>query len=559
MPSEAAPSNGSRGSWWEPLPLVLPASLLTWCMVQLAGYIKDDAYISYRYAHHLADGHGMVYNLGEKVEGYTNFLWIVLCAPAFWFGADPVVWSKVLGAGCALGALITTFYASRWLNGGRPSPFNYVAPLLLACSSSVALWAMSGMAPCLMLFAGTAAVYFTWRAVDGERALHFALAGVAMSVAALTRPEGHMFVIVGGLAAGFSVLRHRRLPRNVWWMVGIAGAVLVPYHAWRLLYFGDLLPNTYYVKAAAGTEVYKEGLKELGELLTFNLNWLIGILALFAVFPGKRRGQRLTAVLLSAFFMLYLVKIGRDEMKWHRLFLPVLGLYVVAAGEGMRWLLQLWKGWKPAWMAAIPAIAAAVAIGFPAIELTRSQTRKHSSYVARSMWSFQLMGRHILDNSDPDDVGIFQDAGACAYAAYPLRFVDPIGVVNPFVAHELADIKLNPFLKNAKRRETGGAQQIREFDDRVKEHLFEQNARWVAMVAYPSRGQRKDVRRAFDAAVKLADDEAIEALLSPYLRRNSHHHGMYNDPRFDEEFEFVRVWRRRNDYYLVLFERREDL
>ncbi|MFH1219602.1 MAG: hypothetical protein V1694_04040 [Candidatus Eisenbacteria bacterium] len=38
----------------------------------------DDSYISLRYARNFADGNGFVFNIGEKVEGYTCFLWIFL-------------------------------------------------------------------------------------------------------------------------------------------------------------------------------------------------------------------------------------------------------------------------------------------------------------------------------------------------------------------------------------------------------------------------------------------------------------------------------------------------
>ena len=43
----------------------------------------DDAFISFRYAKHLAEGHGLRYNVGEDppVEGYTNFLWVLVLTP----------------------------------------------------------------------------------------------------------------------------------------------------------------------------------------------------------------------------------------------------------------------------------------------------------------------------------------------------------------------------------------------------------------------------------------------------------------------------------------------
>src|SRR5690606_38133881 len=51
-------------------------------------WLSDDAFISFRYAQNLVEGHGLVYNPGERVEGYTNFLWTVLAAGVIAFGGD---------------------------------------------------------------------------------------------------------------------------------------------------------------------------------------------------------------------------------------------------------------------------------------------------------------------------------------------------------------------------------------------------------------------------------------------------------------------------------------
>ena len=57
---------------------------------------QDDAFISFRYAANLIGGDGLVYNAGEPVEGYTNFLWTVLLAGAMAIGLNPVI-ASVLG------------------------------------------------------------------------------------------------------------------------------------------------------------------------------------------------------------------------------------------------------------------------------------------------------------------------------------------------------------------------------------------------------------------------------------------------------------------------------
>jgi len=51
-------------------------------MLSFGDIVQDDAFISYRYAQNLAEGRGLVYNAGERVEGYSDFLWTVAIAGA---------------------------------------------------------------------------------------------------------------------------------------------------------------------------------------------------------------------------------------------------------------------------------------------------------------------------------------------------------------------------------------------------------------------------------------------------------------------------------------------
>ena len=68
-------------------------------------YMTDDAYISFRYARHLADGLGPVWSNGSSVEGYTNFGWILLLAGALKVGIGPVLASRLFGLAASVGVL----------------------------------------------------------------------------------------------------------------------------------------------------------------------------------------------------------------------------------------------------------------------------------------------------------------------------------------------------------------------------------------------------------------------------------------------------------------------
>src|SRR4029453_5831418 len=72
--------------------------------VLLSRLTLDDAYITFRYARHLAEGYGLgAWNrTGEHVEGYSSLLWTLLLAGAARLGVDVRLASKVLGAMAAL-------------------------------------------------------------------------------------------------------------------------------------------------------------------------------------------------------------------------------------------------------------------------------------------------------------------------------------------------------------------------------------------------------------------------------------------------------------------------
>ena len=84
------------------------------------GIVMDDAYISFRYARNLVEHSQLVFNLGERVEGYTNFLWTLLAALPHLFDASPLRWMPLIGLCCLAGLLILVVRCS----GDQTEPGN---------------------------------------------------------------------------------------------------------------------------------------------------------------------------------------------------------------------------------------------------------------------------------------------------------------------------------------------------------------------------------------------------------------------------------------------------
>ncbi|RME21481.1 MAG: hypothetical protein D6798_18055, partial [Deltaproteobacteria bacterium] len=110
----------------------------------LQPWTLDDAYITFRYADNLVAGHGIVFNPGERVEGYTNFLWLLLLAVGRSLGLAPELFSKVLGALLDVASLTMIGFAHR-LVPGLSRRTAMLAALLLGTCGVFSKWSMSGM------------------------------------------------------------------------------------------------------------------------------------------------------------------------------------------------------------------------------------------------------------------------------------------------------------------------------------------------------------------------------------------------------------------------------
>ena len=101
----------------------------------ISDVLMDDAFISFRYAKNLANGLGLVFNPGEKVEGYTNFLWVMILGLSEYLGLGILTASKIFAGAATFGTLLTLFFLARHLFESYSFKFVYIAFPLLVFSS----------------------------------------------------------------------------------------------------------------------------------------------------------------------------------------------------------------------------------------------------------------------------------------------------------------------------------------------------------------------------------------------------------------------------------------
>ena len=341
---------------------VIALSVLVWLLVdqiELVGNFRvDDAYISYSFAKNLGSGHGLVFSHGLRVEGYSNFLWVVLVGLGYAVHsmADPYVWARILTfAFLAAAALFTYLQARRFAS---PWASLLAVGLLLGGTDAVTA-ALSGLETVPYM----AAVCFGWWVYLSEdpRARRWSL--WAFLPAALMRIDGFLWLlVVGGFEVASSVVGRRfSLVRLLRWAAAPI-LVWVAYFCWRYWYYGLLLPSTYYAKTLVNLGDPDRSYRQIWDFL--REYGALGLLPLMTVplLRGPRRDA--LALWLAVLAQLsYVAMVGGDWMPFNRFFLPIVPLAFILSAWGVQ---QVWReaGHWPPELRYLLRIAALAAVGF---------------------------------------------------------------------------------------------------------------------------------------------------------------------------------------------------
>ncbi len=331
---------------WPGPTLVALALALGLALAVRSASIFDDAFISFRYAENLLAGLGLVFNPGERVEGYTNFLWTVLLAGLARLTGRELPLVALLACLASYTACVLTLARLERLLLGAALP---AATLLFALHRWSIDYATTGMETELaVLWVLLGLLALTRREGPGAAAL----AGLAFIAAVFTRPDHSLFWLAGGLALALE-LRDRSagawrawLPaRGAWPSLLAYAASFLPYAlylAWKLHYYGQVLPNTYHAKSG-GSLYLSQGALYLLSFLEGAHAWVLIPLAILGLWaPAPRRGHRLLrgfAVSGLGLYSAYMLKVGGDFMVG-RFTIVTLPLWLLLAHRGVRWLLQ---------------------------------------------------------------------------------------------------------------------------------------------------------------------------------------------------------------------------
>lgn len=275
---------------------------------------SDDAYISFRYAANLFHGFGLVFNPGERVEGYSNFLYTLLVTPGVAFGRD-YVYPFSIALNCIVLALTLGAFWGYCRARLEPAQAR-VAVLLLALSPWVWANAASGLETILILGITVGAWISIESCCGTGRTRAWLMLCLFCVLSVLSRVDGFILPII--CIAYLAIKgKYREGARLLLLLI----AVIAVYTAGRYAYYGDVIANTYYNKVSGGLAA------RLGDGFSFYFDQsiktglLAAIVAGFARMVGAmRKPPRLAGVTAAISFPVlflsvwsaYLIYIGGD-------------------------------------------------------------------------------------------------------------------------------------------------------------------------------------------------------------------------------------------------------
>jgi arabinofuranosyltransferase len=404
-------------------------AIFAWQASQFWPQTLDDAFITFRYSQNLVAGYGPLWNPGlPAAEGYTTFLWMLVMAIPHALGTDAVVFSKVVGVVATLATGVVTWHLAaalcpaegptrRWVPG--------VAVLFLAAFYPTATHAVSGMETALYTLWLQAFCYGLVLLDQKATPRRLRATTLAALLLVLTRPDGGLVVALGLLIVLVRMDAGARRGLVVSSLLYTALPYAV-YFSWRFVYYGHLLPLTFYVKVADETGF--AGTATVVAYLTY-VGWPLGVLVAIGLFrhAGRMVAPVVAAAALVAFYTIPVHVMGVE----FRFCAPTFPLLAVLAGVGLAALVE----WAPVRVrpAAVVVIACAASLGL--LRNAEGAIGWAQGYAERLESTHIALGRKLatLRGEGDSPVLAINDAGAVPYYS-GWTTIDTVGLNDPTIA-----------------------------------------------------------------------------------------------------------------------------
>jgi arabinofuranosyltransferase len=397
-------------------------------------FIADDAFISFRYARNVARGLGFVFNPGDRVEGYSNFLLVALLAGLNRLGVDIVTAGRICSMTAGTAMVFLTATLVRRIMPGRPW-VDIGAAFLVAVNPFVATWGASGLET--TMFGALLLLTLNAFVGGGMTASRFARASVCALLLGATRPEGVVFYLV--LVATFFARKHDdERPRPLALIFpGLLLYLLVggAYFFWRWHYFGALLPNTYSAKSPFSLDQLPIGAAYVGGfvknpfvVLSIPFAWL-GVHAVWRRSPA--------VVVLLGVLLLMVIGEGGDGLPMYRFLVPAVPLLAALIAVGIAMFCD-----SRDFSMYVPTIVTASLVVLSLFPLHDEQYQIYLYQRDLEIPRWSAAGAALARTLPRDAVVAAVPVGALGWYS-DLRVLDMLGLTDPVIARSPVDPAVN--------------------------------------------------------------------------------------------------------------------
>ena len=304
--------------------MALPIALFALILVRHA-WVTEDAYITFRTVENFIDGHGLVWNVGERVQAYTHPLWMAIHVVAYFLTREFFFTTTAICLGVSL--LTVLLYAR---SAAETAATAVVGILALVGSKAFMDYSACGLEnPLTHLSLVLFAIEFLRRDERPNRTLRLSLLA---SLGMLTRLDALCFFLP---ALVWEVWRRRSKGTVEALLLGLTPVLL--WELFSLFYYGFLFPNTAYAKLATGIprgELIQQGLLYLLSAVAYDpiTPMLLGV---GITLPFLTRRWRLMPLVLGVVLnLVYVVSVGGDFMAGRFLSGSLLMAVVLASNCG---------------------------------------------------------------------------------------------------------------------------------------------------------------------------------------------------------------------------------
>jgi hypothetical protein len=299
-------------------------------------WLTDDAFISFRYALNFIHGYGLVYNHGEHVLGFTNFLWVILLSFFKILGLDfryTVVILNCLSS-ISIGFILYKILKKIYEVGNLTLILLFA--LLTFSFPPLLCWSIGG---------GLEGPFFSsviflsfYLLFNNTNDLHkLFVAGIILGFSSLIRPEGVIFFILGGIFL-FKFSENNNKVKTIIFTLSGYLVIVIPYVLWTFYYFGSPIPNTFTAKVDFSIAQFFYGAKYIYRFFMSSPLSGLSILLFPLIYKNANQFGKMSFWIIVT-YLAYIILVGGDFMFGFRFIIPILPFFSIIFFEIFKFII----------------------------------------------------------------------------------------------------------------------------------------------------------------------------------------------------------------------------